>query len=255
MFKIALTEAFTSKRLGLSDEFRLGRVHYGDPPNVNCCAAGAAMNSMMHRILEYWSRDYEVSKDWQRDPTFEGPVAEAPLDPPDTVAEVLAAVGSGARLILVMCTSHRNRYDLAGHITAAMANDGRVLVALPDTYRVIVRYVLDGLVPDKEVGYLKDDRRVTLADFSCLKDVRLAMFDSIVVLAGSRPRNETTQKVRSDVATRFATEAGDKVQIELALAHSCCMIANPNLVVDAGQASDAQVEPSVRTLGHDGIGN
>jgi hypothetical protein len=129
MFKVALTEAFTSKRLGLRDEIRLGRVHYGDPPNVNCCAGGASMNSVLHRILEYWSRDYEVSMDWQRDPTFEGQVAEAPRDPPDTVAEVLAAVGSGAWPILVMCTSHRNRYDLAGRITAAKANDGRFLVA------------------------------------------------------------------------------------------------------------------------------
>jgi hypothetical protein len=235
MFKVALTDSFTSKGLGLSDEIRLGRVHYGDPPNVNCCGAGSSMNSVMHRILEYWSRDYEVSMDWRRDPTFEGQVAEAPLDPPDTVAEVLAAVGSGARSILVMCTSHRNRYDLAGGITAAMANDGHVLVAYPDTYGVVARKMLDGLVSDEDVGHLNDGRTVTLADFSRLKDVRLAMFDSVVVLAGPRPRNEAMQKVWSDVATRFTTEAGDKVQIELALAHSCCMIANPNLVIDAGQ--------------------
>jgi hypothetical protein len=116
MFKVALTNAFTSKRLGLSDEIRLRRVHYGDPPNV--CGAGASMNSVMHGILEYWSRDHEVSSGWQRDPTFEGPVEEPPLDPPDTVSEVVAAVGSGAQPILIMCTSRRNRYDLAGRITA-----------------------------------------------------------------------------------------------------------------------------------------
>ena len=29
MFKVALTEAFTSKRLGFGDEIRLGRTHYG----------------------------------------------------------------------------------------------------------------------------------------------------------------------------------------------------------------------------------
>jgi hypothetical protein len=245
MFKVALTDRFTSKGLGLSDEIRLGRVHYGDPPNVDCCHVGASMNSEMHRILEYWSRDYEVHRDWQRDPTFEGPVAEAPLDPPDTVAEVLAAVGSGARLILVLCTSRRNRYDLAGRITAAMANDGRVLLAYPDGYGVSAK-MLDGLVPDKDVGYLNDGRTVALANFSRLNEVRLAMFDSVLVLAGPRPfkptvtltptglaRKEAMQKVWSDVATRFATEACDKVQIELALAHSSCMIANPDLVIDA----------------------
>jgi hypothetical protein len=81
MFKVALTEAFASKRLGLSDEIRLRRVHYGDPPNVNCCDAGPCMNSVMHGILEYWLRDYEVSMGWQRDRTFEGPVEKAPFDP------------------------------------------------------------------------------------------------------------------------------------------------------------------------------
>jgi hypothetical protein len=248
MFKVALSDAFTSKHLGLSDEIRLGRVHYGDPPNVHCCDAGASMNSVMHRVLEYWLRDDEVSMDWQRDPTFEGPVAEAPFDLPDTVAEVLAGVGSGARSILVMCTSHKNRYDLAGRITAEMANDGRVLVAYGDRFPVVARKMLDGLVPDEHVGPLKDGRTITLAEFSHLneQDVRLAMFDSIVVLAGPRPfsrstltsrglaRNEARQKVWSDVATRFATEACEKVQIELALAHSSCMIANPDLVIDAG---------------------
>jgi hypothetical protein len=160
MFKVALTEAFTNKRLGLRDEIRLGRVHYGDPLNVNWCAGGASMNSVLHRILEYWSRDYEVSMDWQRDPTFEGQVAEAPLDPPDTVAEVLAGVGSGAWPILVMCTSHRNRYDLAGRITAAMANDGAS--SSPITrIRAVARWMLDGLVPDEHVGHLKDGRTIT----------------------------------------------------------------------------------------------
>jgi hypothetical protein len=93
---------------------------------------------------------------------------------------------------------------------------------------------------------LNDGRTVALANFSRLNEVRLAMFDSVLVLAGPRPfkptvtltptglaRKEAMQKVWSDVATRFATEACDKVQIELALAHSSCMIANPDLVIDA----------------------
>jgi hypothetical protein len=243
MFKVALTDVFTSKGLGLSDEIRLRRVHYGDPPNVNCCGAGASMNSVMHRILEYWSRDYEVSSGWQRDPTFEGPVEEPPLDPPDTVSEVVAAVGSGAQPILIMCTSQRNRYDLAGRIAAAMANDGRVLVACAEGYLYVARRMLDGLVADADVGHWNDGRTVTLAEFSRLEDVRLTAFDSIVVLAGPRPRNEAMQKVCSDVTIRFATEAGDKVQIELVLAHSCCMIANPSRIVDAGRTNGVGEEP------------
>jgi hypothetical protein len=234
-FKVALTDAFARGRLGLSDEIRLGQVHYGDPPNVNCCGAGASMNSVMHRVLEYWTRDYEVSSGWQRDPTFEGPVLEAPLDPPDTVADVLAAVREGAKPILVTCTSHRNRYDLAGRITAAMACHGRVLVAYDERYLVVARKMLDGLVPDTDVGRCKDGRIVTLADFSRLKDIQLAAFDSIVALAGPRPRNEAIQAAWTDLATRLATEAADKVQIEFALAHSCCMIASPVLVVNAGR--------------------
>jgi hypothetical protein len=118
-----------------------------------------------------------------------------------------------------------------------MAGDGRVLVAYPEGYGVVARKMLDGLVADADVGHWKDGRTVRLAEFSRLEDVRLTMFDSIVVLAGPRPRNEAMQKVCSDVATRFATEAGDKVQIELALAHSRCMIANPSLVVDAGRTN------------------
>ena len=222
--------------------FELGQVHYGDPPNVGCCGAGPVMNSVMHRILEYWSRDYEVSSDWQRYPEFEGQVAEAPLDPPDTVAEVLAAVGSGARPILVMCTSHRNRYDLAGRITAAVANDARALVAYHERYAVVARKMLEGLVPDESVGRLTDGRAITLAEFTQLDEVRLAMFDGIIVLAGPPQRNETMQKAWSDLRTRLATEANDKVQIELALAHSCRTIANPNLVIDAGRTSGAQVK-------------
>lgn len=217
MFTVALTDAFTSKGLGLSDEIRLRRVHYGDPPNVNCCGAGASMNSVMHGILEYWSRDYEVSRGWQRDPTFEGPVEEPPLDPPDTVSEVVAAVGSGAQPILIMCTSQRNRYDLAGRITAVMANEGRVLVACHEGYLYVARKMLAGLVAAADVGHWNEGRTVTLAEFSRIEDVHLTVFDSIVVLAGPRPRNEAMQKVFSDVATRFATEADDKIQIELAL--------------------------------------
>ena len=31
-------------------------LHYGDPPNSQCCAAGPTMNSEPHRVVEFWKR-------------------------------------------------------------------------------------------------------------------------------------------------------------------------------------------------------
>lgn len=45
-----------------------GSIHYGDPPNVDCCLGGPSMNSEPVRILEYWSRE---RMDWTRDPSLE----------------------------------------------------------------------------------------------------------------------------------------------------------------------------------------
>ena len=98
------------------------------------------------------------------------------------------------------------------------------------------------LVPDADVGHWNEGRTVTRADFSRLKDIDLAMIGSIIVLAGPRQRNEAKQKVWSDVAALLAKEAGDKVQIEFALAHSCCMIANTKLVVDASRTDGVEKE-------------
>jgi hypothetical protein len=236
VFRVALTEAFACKPFSLSDEIRLGRVDYGDPPNIDCCIAGSCMGSVMHKILEYWSNDLEVSRDWRRDPTFEGPVADT-RDPPDTVAEVLAAVASGATAILVMCTSRANRYDLAGRITAALASDGRVLVAYPESYDVVARKMLEGRAPAACVGYWKEERDVTLADFSRLKNVRLGTMRSVVILAAAHPLSEVARTVWTEAATRLTAKASDKIKIELTLAHSCSMFANPHIIVDAGQST------------------
>ena len=42
-------------------------IHYGDPPNIDCCAAGPTMNCNDLRVIEYWKRDH----DWIRDSTYE----------------------------------------------------------------------------------------------------------------------------------------------------------------------------------------
>lgn len=68
----SIAERITSKSL-----------HYGDPPNVTCCAAGPSMNSELCEILEYWSRNHQefvkegkitdmvAYFEWRRNPDFE----------------------------------------------------------------------------------------------------------------------------------------------------------------------------------------
>lgn len=60
-------------------------VHYGDPPNIGCCASGPTMNSEPRRVLEYWFRhvpssvdaetgivrDVRAYMEWRRNPAFE----------------------------------------------------------------------------------------------------------------------------------------------------------------------------------------
>jgi len=47
-------------------------LHYGDPPNADCCLAGPTMNSVPMRVLEFWSRELGNTKDgWTRHPEFE----------------------------------------------------------------------------------------------------------------------------------------------------------------------------------------
>jgi hypothetical protein len=53
----------------LAERIRDGSIHYGDPPNTGCCAAGATMNSEPKRVLEYWHKPGRIK--WERDPTLE----------------------------------------------------------------------------------------------------------------------------------------------------------------------------------------
>lgn len=64
-FKVAFTESVTClPENRISKLIQEGRLHYGDPPNWDCCDAGASMNSIPIRVLEYW-------KNRLRDPEFE----------------------------------------------------------------------------------------------------------------------------------------------------------------------------------------
>lgn len=50
-----------------------GRLHYGDPPHTGCCAAGATMNSVPRRVLEFWvkERGERNFSEWVRKPELE----------------------------------------------------------------------------------------------------------------------------------------------------------------------------------------
>jgi hypothetical protein len=67
----------------LADDIRARELHYGDPPNIRCCAAGPTMNSEPRRVLQYWHTHHKeyvgengivtdmAYFDWRRDPTLE----------------------------------------------------------------------------------------------------------------------------------------------------------------------------------------
>jgi hypothetical protein len=66
-------EAHVAKRRveTLADLIRRGAVHYGDPPNVECCPAGPTMNSEPRRVLQYWKRSDSDMFAWSRDAALE----------------------------------------------------------------------------------------------------------------------------------------------------------------------------------------
>ena len=39
-------------------------LHYGDPPNIGCCAAGATMNSCPRELIALWERVGKHQMDW-----------------------------------------------------------------------------------------------------------------------------------------------------------------------------------------------
>lgn len=74
-FRVSLSHSrFDGIRTSLEDAVKDNTVHYGDPPNVVCCAAGPTMNSVPRRVLEFWDREHppvrrpelevEIKCDW-----------------------------------------------------------------------------------------------------------------------------------------------------------------------------------------------
>jgi len=54
--------------MSLEAAVRDGVIHYGDPPSHGCEGAGDTMNSIPHRVLEFWRHE---AFDWKRVPELE----------------------------------------------------------------------------------------------------------------------------------------------------------------------------------------
>lgn len=46
----------------LRNFIRARKLHYGDPPNVECCSAGASMNSVPRVVLQYWVQPIAIGE-------------------------------------------------------------------------------------------------------------------------------------------------------------------------------------------------
>lgn len=232
LFRVTLSDAFARAPYSLGDDIRLARVRYGDPPNVGCCDVGASMGSIMHEVLEYWSRDIEISHEWRRDPMLEGLVPDLELRPADAVAEVLAVCDAGAKTVLIICTSHRNRYHLLGRTAAACAAGGRVIVTYADNR---TSNIMPGPLVSRAVADANIDGQVTMADYLQAAELSPTPGDRFVMLAAPTPRTDAMRSAWSEAAARLATTSAGKVRIELVLAHSRPMLERPDAVVDAAR--------------------
>lgn len=65
----------------LSDRVKNRSIHYGDPPNEGCCAAGPTMNCEDLRVVQFWYKDDNF--DWRRDPELEVTLPDGGGDEPD----------------------------------------------------------------------------------------------------------------------------------------------------------------------------
>lgn len=54
-------------KIGLEEQVRDHSIHYGDPPNIECCPSGVSMNSVPRQVLQFWKRGYS----WERHPALE----------------------------------------------------------------------------------------------------------------------------------------------------------------------------------------
>jgi len=70
-FKVAFSRGAFHSHPTLEAYIRNGSLHYGDPPNVECCPAGATMNCDDLKVLEYWRQSKQTGYEWVRVPELE----------------------------------------------------------------------------------------------------------------------------------------------------------------------------------------
>jgi hypothetical protein len=78
-FKVSMSEGAMERfnRRGLIyAQIENKSLHYGDPPNINCCGSGPTMNCLDIRVLECWRRG-EKSFVWDRQPDLEVALEDA----------------------------------------------------------------------------------------------------------------------------------------------------------------------------------
>jgi hypothetical protein len=54
-----------------------GSLHFGDPPNIDCCPSGPTMNCVDLRVLQFWSRKADSHVEWERRPELEVDLPDA----------------------------------------------------------------------------------------------------------------------------------------------------------------------------------
>lgn len=69
-FSLNAFMAVTRQAKSIQEQIKTRTLHYGDPPNICCCASGPTMNSEMLRVEEYWMRDWQKFE-WVRKPELE----------------------------------------------------------------------------------------------------------------------------------------------------------------------------------------
>ena len=72
-FNVALSWHPMNDCYSLRERVEQDTLHYGDPPNADCCPAGPTMNSVPIDVLEFWQKD-DSGFDWIRIPELEMPL-------------------------------------------------------------------------------------------------------------------------------------------------------------------------------------